>query len=112
MTDRGSLAQAMGTVTSRASRFVGPWLASTCLALAALSSACGGKTIETDNPETPFLPVERVPPGVTAPPVVTQPSGPALPTSPFTARVAKTDVSILYPLPKTGELDSLLGASE
>ncbi|MBK8212931.1 MAG: hypothetical protein IPK71_04210 [Myxococcales bacterium] len=88
--------------------------ASLSLAVALTLAACGGKTEDLSGTaapgsspsasSTPF-------PGAPPPPGAITPTDPPLPTSPFTARVATTDVSILYPLPERGTA-GLLRASD
>lgn len=88
--------------------------ASLTLAVALALAACGGKTEDTSaspgagsSPSASSSPFPGAPP----PPGAVTPTDPPLPTSPFTARVATTDVSILYPLPERGTA-GLLRASD
>lgn len=88
--------------------------ASFALAVALALAACGGKTEDTSaspgagsSPSASSSPFPGAPP----PPGAVTPTDPPLPTSPFTARVATTDVSILYPLPERGTA-GLLRASD
>ncbi len=79
--------------------------ASFALAVALTLAACGGKTEDLSGTAAPGSSPSASSspfPGAPPPPGAVTPTDPPLPTSPFTARVATTDVSILYPLPERG----------
>lgn len=88
--------------------------ASFALVTALTLAACGGKTEDLSgtsgtgsSPSSTSSPFPGAPPPAGA----ITPTDPPLPTSPFTARVTTTDVSILYPLPERGTA-GLLRASD